>query len=219
MFARSHRWTGVVRCLGGVLLLAVLAGCSVKAPYPDKRLYMLEVRPPVAPADWPGPLELAMRLESVTVASPYDNVSLVYQVDAYRVETDYYHQFAAAPARQLQAQLLEAMQQSGLFAWGVVAREVGAGEGAHALRVTVQRMRVDLTDPRRPEAVVAVSWRLGDLIPIWELQAEHREPLTDRQPQAAVAAYSRAWTTLLQSAVEDLATTWRAMQAADTHEE
>ncbi len=79
----------------GALLLA--AACLAQ-PHPVKSVFVLSVPPPEADPK-PQTEKKTLLIGAFSAAAPFDNRVLVYRLGPERIETDFYNEFAAAPAR------------------------------------------------------------------------------------------------------------------------
>ena len=101
-----------------------------------------------------------LRVASIRIAKPCDDMTLVYKVGESRFESDYYHGFIAPPDRMLTGELVRWLRGSGIYA-NVVAGD-SAADTKLLLEGNVTKLYGDFTSQPSPTAVVQVTFFLID---------------------------------------------------------
>jgi uncharacterized lipoprotein YmbA len=185
----SARWS-----LGSWLATAaagvVLAACSFSSPTPELRYYVLAVPPGAAPA-----LPVPVRVEGFGIDDPYATRQLAYRTSPYRLAYYNYHRWAGSPQVVVAGAAREYQ-----------GRTTAAGDGpAFELSGHIHRLEeVDDADGWRGALTMDVTVRRRGTV-VLERAVTETEPAAERNPEAVVAALSRALGRVLDRLVADLA--------------
>lgn len=96
------------------LLLPLAAGCfRLERDYPERELFALEALRPGSPSS--SPLFGLLRMEALSVASPFTGRSFVYRTGDLRYAEDYYSRFVARPGEIIGGETARWLEASGLF--------------------------------------------------------------------------------------------------------
>src|SRR5918999_2634915 len=142
--------------LGSILTLSLPACVSLNMErvYPARRYFVLDLtRTPMAA---PGNASGVLKLHRVRVSPPYDGKGFVYRLGPQVFETDFYHQFLAAPGAMIGEELLENLQRSDLFQY--VVNSASPVESTHQLEAIVDALYGDFTEEGTGKAVVRMSY-------------------------------------------------------------
>lgn len=173
-----------------ILLIAVtLSACSLASRTPEIRYYTLAI-----PADPPGPLPAPLQVGAFTVDPPYASARLAYRTSPYRLEYYTYHRWAAEPRIMVALAVRDALE-----------RAVVTGTGAPLeLTGNVRRIEeVDRASGWSGELVLDVRIARAGSVVLDRVYAE-TEPAESRNPEAVVAALSRALHRILVRVCADL---------------
>jgi cholesterol transport system auxiliary component len=107
------RLSGASICLATVFSLAALTGCN--SPASEKQFFILDVTRPVKPAPASKPVGTVLEVRRFRIDSAFDSKSLVYRVDEYRYESDFYNEFLLSPEEMITEKTREWLSSSGLF--------------------------------------------------------------------------------------------------------
>lgn len=169
------------------LATLLLAACGFNRPTVERQSFVLAPLRATAAAPATGP---SVKLGGVEVAPPFDGRGFVYRREGQRFESDFYNEFAAAPAELLGQATATWLRRSGLFAAVIESRLAGGAD----LRIdtAVSALYVDFTD-EGPAAVLAVRWRITEEgRATREVSRDERVPLQARTPAGAAQAIQEA---------------------------
>ena len=123
------------------LATLLLAACGLNRPAVERQSFVLAPLRATAAAPATGP---SVKLGGVEVAPPFDGRGFVYRREGQRFESDFYNEFAAAPAELLGQATATWLRRSGLFAAVIESRLAGGAD----LRIdtAVSALYVDFTD-------------------------------------------------------------------------
>ncbi len=191
-----------------LLLLAALCACacSLSKPYPDKQLYAFDVKPPERYAVGRGPV---IRVDPVQVTHPFSERMFFYRVGSAEFKSDYYSNFVAEPGRLITAELIEWLPATEQFEAVVDASSTVKAD--RSIQLIINELYGDMSDPQRPQAVVAARFFLLDESKV-ETQVlftrDYREAvlLNGTGGDALVAAWSEALGRIFEQMASDLRT-------------
>lgn len=186
------------RTPGGWAALALIAalgsGCTLlpERPALDRAWFLLEV-PEAARTEQPGPL---VELSSVRVAPAFAGKGLVYRLDPYRYESDFYNEWFLNPREHIEQLLRERWTRAG----GPVTLVPDARKdpAARQLDILITALYGDLhvEGPGMARLGLRAFTQGRDGTQFWEL--EQQVELQARTPQALVAALSVGMAGLLE---------------------
>jgi cholesterol transport system auxiliary component len=141
-------------------LVTLLAACSPLQPprAEEPVLHVLDVRPAVARATTPR--DLVLEVGAPRAAPGFDSAALVYVQKPFVLDAFATHRWADTPARMIEAPLMRALEQTGLF-----RAVVPAPSGVPAdLRLDTDLLRLQHNFASRPSRVeLSLRFRLSDL--------------------------------------------------------
>ena len=187
--------------LGAVLA----AGGCVSQPHPQKNVFILGLSAGDGP-ERTAPKRRTLLAATVTAAAGFDNRGLVYRVGPDQLETDFYNEFAAPPARLLAdaaAQYLDA-ENARLR----VVKSPGLVLADYGLETYLESLYGDFTvEP--PEAVLNIRFTVSDLRgaaprPVLDRTYSQRRVAAAKNPAALVATMNQALADLLAQFNRDL---------------
>jgi cholesterol transport system auxiliary component len=190
----------------GILVLSagVLGGCAQNAP--SRQYYLLTAQPPAptAPAEAGRGVLL---VEPLRVAAAFAGRQLVYRVNEYRYETDYYHQYLMPPEQMLSGQTQAWLAASGLFRQ--VVTPGSPLTPTWALVGSVPALYGDFAGPGTPTAVLEIRFSLlgpadGNEATVFTQTYRAASPVPERTADAVVAALSQDLTQILTQLEADL---------------
>ena len=193
--------------LGLILTLSLPACVSVNMErgYPARRYFVLDLTG--TPIAAPGNSSGILKLHRVRVSLPYDVKGFVYRLGPQVFETDFYHQFLAAPGAMIGEELLDALQRSDLFQY--VVNSASPVESTHQLEATVDALYGDFTEEGTGKAVVRMSFvmrRDASQNPevVFQKSYEKIMRLQERSPEALVQGWDRALEEIVSTLISDL---------------
>ncbi|MCU0915440.1 MAG: ABC-type transport auxiliary lipoprotein family protein [Planctomycetes bacterium] len=187
------------------LALLVLSGCSSGSQTADRTYYILEATRTGAPVA--ADRNASLRVRRLNVDEVYATRQLVYRLDEFRYESDYYHQFLVLPGVMLTDETRDWLADSGLFAR--VSSLGSRYESTYALEGNIQGLYADFTNRAAPQAVVEIRFFLlndADAEPTVLLSETYKaaSPIAARSAEAVVAALSQSLAQILTRLEADL---------------
>jgi cholesterol transport system auxiliary component len=153
-----------MRSLGHAIVAVALGvavtACSITRPAPVKQSYVIQATrqaPLVNVAATPA--GAALKVDLFRSAAAFQGRGFVYRRDESRYESDYYHEFFAAPAALVRDATTAWLSRSGLFS--AVLPYGSAGEAQYHLEALVTELYAD-TRAGRAATVVGVHFYLSD---------------------------------------------------------
>jgi cholesterol transport system auxiliary component len=197
---RLHRVLCVALLPGAFLL----SGCAQSATA-ERKYYALEVERQGPPAKMHA--EATLRLRRFNVDEAFSTRQLVYRVNEFEYEPDYYHQFLVLPGVMITEGTRDWLANSGLF-----DRVTAAGsrvESAYVLEGNVIALYADFRSKSAPVAVVALRFFLLAGPETNETVALARtykaeSPIAARTAEAVVEALSKSLDDILTHLEADL---------------
>jgi hypothetical protein len=200
------------------LVILVVPGGCLKRSYPEKQRYVFEVvREPLPsvtspPVTTEGAYEESvgagvLRIDRMRISPLFERKGFVYRTADDRFETDFYHEFFAAPAL-----LLRKATGAWLTSASIFSSVIGARDPAQAdwrLEGRVGELYADLRDASAPRAVMQVEFsvlaaRTPKLDVVFQRRYEVEIPAESRAPGAIMAAWNRALAQILGRFEADL---------------
>lgn len=182
------------------------AGCSLTRPQPAKRRFLLE---PALPAPGARTQPYALRIGTIGVAAPYRDRAMVYRTTDLRYESDFYHEFFAAPGAMVAEATARALAAARAFS-RVIPPGVAGDEGDFLLEGFVDALYADARVAGKAEAEVAVGYFLSRLAfpggVAWSNRYVERQAIAGTQPEAVADAMNAALGRVLAALARDLAT-------------
>ncbi len=183
----------------------LLSGCGQSA-LAERKYYVLDVlresKPAVAHTD------ATLRLRRFNVDEAFSTRSLVYRVDEFRYESDYYRQFLVLPGVMITEEVRDWLANSGLF-----ARVTAVGsrvESTYLLEGNVIDLYADFTQKATPEAVVEIRFFLlagpeaNESVALSETYRA-ATPIPAKTAQAVVQALSKSLADIMARLEVDIA--------------
>ncbi len=205
--ARRGGW-GLFRISNFVLRICLcgfaLAGCAAPAAY-EKTYYILKAARQAAPVEAHTDATLEVRRFSVDAA--FADKGLVYRLDEFKYESDYYHQFLIAPGIMITEKTRAWLADSGLFAHVLPAGS--RPQATYTLEGSVTALYGDFTNESAPTAVMEIRFFLLSNTDAWETVAfaetyRAATPVPARTADALVAALNESLTEILTRLEADL---------------
>jgi len=193
------------RVLAMLAAAALLPGCSFTRPTPEKRRFLLE--PPLPPAGT-RTQPYALRIGTFGVAAPYRDRAMVYRVTDLKFESDFYHEFFAAPAAMVAQATSRALVAARAFE-RVIPPGVAGDEGDFVLDGFVDALYADGRVAGKAEAEVAVGFYVTRVAfpggVVWSRRYVERVGIAGIMPEAVADAMNAALGRILAALVRDLA--------------
>jgi ABC-type uncharacterized transport system auxiliary subunit len=192
--------------LGSALLgfASALCGCAQSATA-ERQYYALDVTRPGPPAK--ARIDATLRLRRFNVDEAFASKQLVYRVDEFRYEPDYYHQLLVLPGVMITEETRDWLASSGLF-----ARVTAAGsrvESTYVLEGNVIDLYADFRDKAAPLAVVAIRFFLltgpetGETVAVARTYTAE-SPISAKTAEAVVEALSKSLSNILTRLEADM---------------
>lgn len=182
-----------------------LAGCT--RPEPPKSSFLLQPPPPPPPSAGAWPVTL--KVDAVTVASPFAGRSLVYRESELKYEADFYDEFLVPPAAMIGEAIAGWLAAAGLYR--AVLAPSSALDGDLSLDAFVSELYTDLRVEAKPVAIVSIDFYLAaaGAAPgafLWSGELSGRREVDSRSAAALAGGLSAAFGEVL----EELAAALRA---------
>jgi ABC-type uncharacterized transport system auxiliary subunit len=183
----------------------LLSGCSQSA-IAERQYYVLDTVREGQPAAVHS--DATLRLRRFNVDEAFAGRSLVYRVDEFRYEPDYYRQFLVLPGVMITEEVRDWLANSGLF-----ARVTAVGsrvESTYLLEGNVIDLYADFTQKVTPEAVVEIRFFLlagPEAAESVVLSQTYRAaaPISAKTAEAVVEALSKSLADILIRLEADIA--------------
>lgn len=191
---RPH-WLVCSALLGFV---SILSGCFGGSAAADKTSYLLDAKREGGPAQ--VHTDATLRVRRFNVDEAFATKQLVYRVEEFRYESDYYHGFLVPPGVMITEKTRDWLADSGLFAR---VSSVGSRlESTYMLEGNVTALYADFRNEAAPTAVVEVRFFLlagPDANETVGLARTYRaeSPITAKTAEAVVAGLSQSLTDIL----------------------
>ncbi len=191
----------------------LLSGCGQSA-IADREYYVLDA----VRAGKPAAVHSAatLRLRRFNVDEAFASRGLVYRVDEFRYEPDYYRQFLVLPGVMMTEETRDWLANAGLF-----ARVTAVGsrlESTYLLEGNVIDLYADFTHKATPEAVVEIRFFLlagpeaNESVALSETYRA-ATPISARTAEAVVQALSKSLADILTRLEADIAKVLAAKKA------
>lgn len=183
----------------------LLSGCGQSA-LAERKYYVLDAVREGKPAAVHS--DATLRLRRFNVDEAFATRGLVYRVDEFRYEPDYYHQFLVLPGVMITEEARDWLANSGLF--GRVTAVGSRLESAYLLEGNVIDLYADFTQKAAPEAVVEIRFFLlagpeaGESVALSETYRA-ATPISTRTAEAVVGALSKSLADILTRLEADIA--------------
>ena len=189
-------------------LFAILgSGCvNLERSYPDKRFYVLEVRPPATTG---GPINNeSLQVSTLRISPRYQDRSFVYRISDSGFEADYYNQFIAPPAGLISEEIRKSLTGAQLFKHVISASSSQAP--SYVLEGTVNGIYGDFRNSNAPAAIIDLEFFLTSDLPskpgiLLQKRYVQSVPVSSRSPEALVKSWDRALEQILAALAADLA--------------
>jgi ABC-type uncharacterized transport system auxiliary subunit len=183
----------------------LLSGCGQSA-IAERKYYVLDAVREGKPAAVHS--DATLRLRRFNVDEAFATRELVYRVDEFRYEPDFYHQFLVLPGVMITEETRDWLANSSLF-----ARVTAVGsrlESTYLLEGNVIDLHADFTQKTAPEAVVEIRFFLlvgpeaNESVALSETYRA-ATPIATRTAEAVVGALSKSLTDILTRLEADIA--------------
>jgi len=183
----------------------LLSGCGQSA-IAERMYYVLDVVRESKPAAVHR--DATLRLRRFNVDEAFASRELVYRVDEFRYEPDYYHQFLVLPGVMITEETRDWLADSRLF-----ARVTAVGsrlESTYLLEGNIIDLHADFTRKETPEAVVEIRFFLlvgpeaNESVALSETYRA-ATPISARTAEDVIAALSKSLADLLTRLEADIA--------------
>jgi cholesterol transport system auxiliary component len=210
----SHSQT-LVLSVALIACIAVVGGCTPSSTY-DKETFLLDASRPAGLESSESPavsdeansklktqnskLAETLSVQRFSVDAAFAERNLVYRLDEFKYEPDYYREFLVTPSAMVTEETREWLANSGLFAQ--VLPRGSRLQAAYTLEGSVTALYGDFRDEAAPVAIMEVRYFLlrrdkaGQTIAFTQTyRSTHPVPI--RTPEALIDALSRDLTDIL----------------------
>jgi len=175
----------------------MLSGCGQSATA-DRKYYLIDVVRAGKPTAVHN--DATLRVRRFNVDEAYATKQLVYRLDEFQYESDYYHQFLVLPGVMITEETRDWLANSGLF--GRVTAVGSRLESTYLLEGNVIALYADFTQKSAPQAVMEIRFFLlvgPDANESVALSETYRasSPLSDKTAEAVVEALSKSLENIL----------------------
>jgi uncharacterized lipoprotein YmbA len=191
------------------MLFALSSSCvNLERVYPDKRFYVLEVRPPTADS---GPdRDEILQVSPLRISPRYQDRSFVYRTSDNGFETDFYNQFIAPPAGLIGEEIRKGLVGARIFKYVISASNSQAP--SYVLEGTVNGIYGDFSNSNGSAAVIDVEFFLTSDRPdkpgiLMQKRYAQSVPVASRSPEALVKSWDRALEQILITLAADIRNT------------
>jgi ABC-type uncharacterized transport system auxiliary subunit len=185
-----------------------LAACSLDLSRPpvERASYLL-----VASRDGPAATAtkpVAIKVRPLRADPLFERKEFLYRVDAQRVLSDFYHEFAERPDAMITSALVGWLKGAKLFA-AVVEPGVPA-DAPYILDGSIAALYGDLQEPQKPAAVMGIRFYLvrsgsANLEVVLDRTLWQRVEINGNTPQALAQGYNKALARILLELERELA--------------
>ena len=192
--------------VAAALLITVSNGCvSLERSYPDKRFYVLDVRPPAATGE--ANRDEILQVSPLRISPRYQDRSFVYRISENGFETDFYNQFIAPPAGLISEEIRKGLISARIFKYVISASNSQAP--SYVLEGTVNGIYGDFKNSHAPAAVIDLEFFLTSDLPakpgiLMQKRYVQSVPVSGRSPEALVKSWDRALEQILTALTADI---------------
>ena len=191
-------------CLALLGFACTVCGC-VQSATTERKYYVLDT------VREGGPARIhtgsTLRLRRFNVDEAFATRQLVYRVDEFRYEPDYYHQFLVLPGVMITEEARDWLANSGLF--GRVTSVGSRLESTYLLEGNVIALYADFTKGSAPAAIMTIRFFLlvgpdaNETVPLAQTYRAE-SPILAKTAEAVVEAFSKDLSEILTRLEADL---------------
>jgi cholesterol transport system auxiliary component len=190
-----------MRTLAGLALLSLVGCVDLKAAYPERKYFALEVsRPAVAKRQ--APAGTALRVRRFGASRGCEGAEFVYRTEESAYEADYYNAFFVLPATQATEQTMAWLGASGLF--GSVVGPSSAVAETHVLEGSMVSLHGDYRSREKPVGVVEMHFALLDGAGSVLFQRSYRKETGVARREEGASSLVQAWRQSLSAILDSL---------------
>ncbi len=188
------------------MLFPLLTGCvNLEQSHPGKHSFMLDATQTEDITF--HETEEALTVRRIRVISKYEGKGLVYRLDEFRYESDFYNEFFISPVSMLTEEISKRLSGSGLFKFVVAPSSIM--DTNYILEGTVTSLYGDYSIKKAPKAVMEIQFFLlqeTDASPtiIFQNQYFKEEPLSDNTPDDLVKSLNVAFNEIMTEFETDM---------------
>jgi ABC-type uncharacterized transport system auxiliary subunit len=197
-------WLDSLLCSAMFVSTLMLSGCGQSATA-DRKFYIIDAVRAGKPAAVHS--DATLRVRRFNVDEAYATKQLVYRLDEFQYESDYYHQFLVLPGIMITEKARDWLADSGLF--GRVSSVGSRLESTYMLEGNIIGLYADFMNRSAPTAIMEMRVFLlagGDANESVALSETYRasSPLSDKTAEAVVEAFSKNLAEILAHLEADL---------------
>jgi cholesterol transport system auxiliary component len=217
----SHSQT-LVLSVALIACIAVVGGCTPSSTY-DKETFLLDASRPAGLESSESPavsdeansklktqdskLAETLSVQRFSVDAAFAERNLVYRLDEFKYEPDYYREFLVTPSAMITEETRQWLANSGLFS--EVLPRGSRLQAAYSLEGSVTALYGDFRDEAAPVAVMEIRYFLlrretaGQTV-VFTRTYRATRPIPIRTPEALIDALSKDLTEILTRFEADL---------------
>jgi cholesterol transport system auxiliary component len=190
---------------GALLLAFFCCGCvSLERSYPEKRYFVIEVKPS---ADNRADAGQVLSLPYLHISPRYAERSFIYRTSETEYESDFYNQFLSAPAVMITEEMRRALAASTKFKH--VVGPTSPLTADYVLEGSINSLYGDFRKPSAPAAVLEIEFFLHNENPgnsgvVLQKRYLKSVPLKEKSPEALAKGWSEALEAIAAMFVADV---------------
>jgi len=196
-----------------IFALGLLAAGCLSRPALVRQDFVLQTPPIARPA--PSPVGGVLALTSCDISPPFAGQALVYRIGPNAFETDPYAGFLVTPDKTAAIAIRTWLSRSGLFA--SVVKPGSSMPFDQFLEVYVDELYGDLQQPAHPQAVLSLSFVLGNSRKgngaqvLFQKEYSRHLPVAHDTAAAIVAGWNQALGEIMSKFASDLTNAHKSM--------
>jgi cholesterol transport system auxiliary component len=190
-----------------VALSMIPVSCvSLKREYPEQVYHVISIDRP-GETGLPAVPDSVLQVMRCRISPRYKNSELVYRIDEYSYESDFYNKYFIQPQDMISEEVTHWFQDSAVA--GVVIPERSPLTATHVLTGNIISLYGDYRDGWSPEAVMTIQFlvtrdNLGNNEVIFQKKYEERVALNERTAESLVTGLNEALVRILTGLEKDL---------------
>jgi cholesterol transport system auxiliary component len=190
----------------GALLFSLFCfGCvNLERSYPDKRYFVIEVKPSAENHPDTGPV---LSMPYLQISPRYAERGFIYRTSETEYESDFYNQFLSSPAVMITEEMRRALAASTKFKH--VVGPTSPLTADYVLEGSINSLYGDFRKPSAPAAVLEIEFFLHNENPgnpgvVLQKRYLKSVPLKEKSPEALAKGWSEALEAIMAMFVADV---------------
>lgn len=192
-------------CLSLFVSLAAFSGCAGRQTY-NKKYYLLDTTR--RGESLAGGTDYILRVSNFTIDSVFSGRGLVYRIDEFRYESDFYNEFLTSPSAMITEKTRNWLAASGLFkrTLDITSRL----EPTHIIEGNITALYGDFRDKSSPVAVMEIRIFLleskagEEPLAVYGKTYKSSAALESKAPAGLLAAFDKCLENILTDLENDL---------------